>query len=157
MPAAPLKVAPDTVVSFEYRLTDDEGVVVDETDGAPAHYLHGHDNILDGLERALEGAELGEERSGILPAKDAFGEASDRAPHRVSRFALTNDAALNTGTHFFVDEDGAQRDFWVVKVEGDHVLARPEHPLAGQRMRYWARILGVRPSTEREREHGHPL
>jgi len=46
-----MKAAPGTVVSMHYTLTDDSGEVLDSSHGgAPLNYLHGHSNIIPGLE-----------------------------------------------------------------------------------------------------------
>ena len=51
-----MQVTSGAVVSINYTLTDDEGVVIDSNEGRPALvYLHGHDNIIPGLEKGLEG------------------------------------------------------------------------------------------------------
>ena len=50
-------VGPDQVVSIEYRLTDEQGNLIDTSDGGdPLVYLHGHGQIIPGLEKALEGS-----------------------------------------------------------------------------------------------------
>ena len=47
----------DAVVSIHYTLTNDKGEVIDSSQGQdPLEYLHGHKNIVSGLEEALEGA-----------------------------------------------------------------------------------------------------
>jgi FKBP-type peptidyl-prolyl cis-trans isomerase SlyD len=55
-----VKVAKDKVVSIDYTLRVN-GEVVDSSAGAePLSYLHGHGNIVPGLERALSGLAKGE-------------------------------------------------------------------------------------------------
>lgn len=45
-------IAKDTAVKFNYTLTDDEGNVIDKSpEGQPLAYLHGHSNIIPGLEK----------------------------------------------------------------------------------------------------------
>ena len=51
-----MQIAEKTVVSFEYTLKDDEGKVLDTSEGRePLTYLHGLGNIIPGLEKALTG------------------------------------------------------------------------------------------------------
>lgn len=95
--------------------------------------------------------------AGFLAPEDAFGGAEEGPPHRVSRFAFPRDAELEKGMHFLVDRDGQHVDYWVESVEGETVFARPTHPLAGTRVRYWAEVVEVREATETELEHGHPI
>ena len=49
-----MQIATDSAVAIDYTLTDDEGTVIDSSEGrGPLWYLHGHDNIVPGLERGL--------------------------------------------------------------------------------------------------------
>jgi len=49
-----MKAASGMVVSMHYTLTDDTGDVLDSSRGGePFSYLHGHNNIIPGLEKAL--------------------------------------------------------------------------------------------------------
>src|SRR5207237_9086274 len=49
------------VVSIHYTLTDDEGAILDSSEGrAPLDYLHGADNIVAGLEAGLAGHATGD-------------------------------------------------------------------------------------------------
>mgnify|MGYP006344872395 CR=1 FL=1 len=49
-------IAKDTAVKFNYTLKDDEGNILDQSpEGQPLAYLHGHSNIIPGLEQQLEG------------------------------------------------------------------------------------------------------
>lgn len=54
-----MKIEKNTVASLAYQLTIEDGVVVDQsTVDAPLDYLHGHNNLITGLERELEGKVL---------------------------------------------------------------------------------------------------
>ena len=47
-----MKAAQGMVVSMHYTLTDDSGEVLDSSRGSePLNYLHGHSNIIPGLEK----------------------------------------------------------------------------------------------------------
>ena len=53
-------IANGSVVSFDYTLRDGAGSVIDSSQGgAPMVYLHGHGNIVAGLEEALHGKTAG--------------------------------------------------------------------------------------------------
>ena len=57
-----MKVAENTVVVIDYTLKDNDGSVIDSSEGAgPLAYLHGAGNIIPGLEEALLGKEAGDE------------------------------------------------------------------------------------------------
>ncbi|MDV7400482.1 FKBP-type peptidyl-prolyl cis-trans isomerase, partial [Arthrospira platensis SPKY1] len=56
-----MNIAKDTVVQFHYTLKDDKGELIESTEGKdPMAYLHGHNNIIPGLEKALEGKAVGD-------------------------------------------------------------------------------------------------
>ena len=51
-----MQIAPNTVVSIDYTLTNDAGEVLDTSKGAePLAYIHGTGQIISGLENALAG------------------------------------------------------------------------------------------------------
>ena len=56
-----MKVAKNTVVSIAYQVRTQDGVLVDEAPAnQPLEYLQGHNNLIIGLENALEGKEVGD-------------------------------------------------------------------------------------------------
>ena len=64
---APEQVADNVVVSMQYRLSLDNGDLVEEsTADEPLVYLHGHQNIIVGLEQALEGMTVGESKTVVV-------------------------------------------------------------------------------------------
>ena len=64
----------DVVVSIHYTLTSDNGEVIDSSAGKePLDYLHGHANIVPGLEEALEGASVGTELKVSIPPEKGYG------------------------------------------------------------------------------------
>ena len=49
-------IAKNSVVTLHYKLTLDDGSVADSSFGGdPLAYLHGHGNLVPGLERQLQG------------------------------------------------------------------------------------------------------
>ena len=53
----------DTVVQFKYRLSDADNKELEASDEkVPMAYLHGHDNLLKGLETEMEGKKEGDIR-----------------------------------------------------------------------------------------------
>ena len=70
-------VAIDRVVGLHFTLTDAAGEVLDASDdGQPMHYLHGHGNLVPGLEAALTGAEVGSKHTIVVAPADGYGEAT---------------------------------------------------------------------------------
>ncbi len=54
-----MTIAPQRVVTLHYVLSDEAGQVLDDSRARqkPLEYLHGHGNLMAGLEHALERAQ----------------------------------------------------------------------------------------------------
>jgi FKBP-type peptidyl-prolyl cis-trans isomerase SlyD len=144
-----------TVVSFNYHLTDDEGSTLDQSE-EPLEYLPGCDNIIPGLEKALEGTKPGDQRTVVVEPADAYGEYD---PERV--WILRKDAAdegmeLSPGMMVMADTDEGSLPLTVREVTEDSVVVDANHPLAGQRLHFEVEIVTVRAATDQEMEQGHP-
>ena len=67
-------VSAQKVVYIRYTLTSEEGEVIDSSEGhAPLAYIHGHGNIIPGLENALLGKAAGDKIKVTIPPEDAYG------------------------------------------------------------------------------------
>ena len=77
-----MNVTKDRVVSITYTLTNYQNQVLDSPGDGPAAepflYLHGHQNIIPGLERALEGKEAGDSFKISVSAADAYGTRNEK-------------------------------------------------------------------------------
>jgi len=66
-----MQIGAKKAVSIHYTLKDDKDEVIDSSDGSePLIYLHGEGNIVPGLEKALEGKQVGDEvKATVTPAE----------------------------------------------------------------------------------------
>ena len=142
---------------FHYTLTNDQGETLDSSAGGdPLAYLHGHGNIVPGLERQLEGRVAGDAFVAHVPAAEAYGERQGPGPQAMPRSAFPEGFPFEIGRPFGAQtEDGQQIVLWIVDVQGDMVLIDIDHPLAGQTLHFDVSIVGVRPATPAELQHGH--
>ncbi len=73
-----MNIAKDKVVSIDYTLTNDNGDVLDSSAGRePLAYLQGHNNLIPGLEKELEGKVKGDKLVAIIPPEQAYGLRSE--------------------------------------------------------------------------------
>lgn len=150
------QVAADKVVSIHYKLTSDEGKVIDQSGEQPLDYLHGHENIVPGLERQLHGKNEGDKLNAVIPPEEAYGKRVDDAQKELPREAFPDDAPLEPGAQFAAQgPDGNLIPLWVLKVDDEQVLVDLNHPLAGETLNFEVEIVGVRDATSEEKEHGH--
>lgn len=153
---SPSEVDDDVVVSMEYRLTV-EGAVVDSTEGEePLEYLHGYGNIVDGLEEALYGLKIGDEKEVTVAPDDGYGVYDEDAVAEVPRSDFPREIPLEIGVEIEMeDDDGEILDAMIVEVGPDLVKLDFNHPLAGKTLNFWVKIVALRAGTEEEIDHGH--
>jgi FKBP-type peptidyl-prolyl cis-trans isomerase SlyD len=91
-------VAADKVVSINYTLTNDDGKVIDSSAGGePLAYIHGHGNLISGLERELEGKAAGTKLSVKIAPADGYGERDAELIQRVPKRSFGNTSNLKAG------------------------------------------------------------
>jgi FKBP-type peptidyl-prolyl cis-trans isomerase SlyD len=152
-----VKIAQDTVVQFDYKLRDHNGVLIDEGEGdAGLVYLHGHGQIVPGLEKALDGKTSGEKVKAVVPPKEGYGEKQEDSLMRVPKADLPEPDSLEPGLEIIGETPtGDTETFWVVEVADDSVLLTSDHPLAGVELHFDVHVREVRAATAEEIEHGH--
>ena len=149
-------VAKDCVVAIDYTLKNREGELIDSSEGEPLEYLHGHHQIVPGLEKALEGAADGDTRKVVVGADEGYGARDEQAVFSVRRSMFPPDAELVAGTTFIGrDTHGNAVPVTVVAVQGEEVTIDANHPLAGEELHFEVTIRTVRAATSEELTHGH--
>lgn len=152
-----MKITRGKVVSIDYKLTDDDGEVIDSSEGdEPLVYLHGEGQIVEGLEKALEGRVVGDEFSVAVPPEAGYGIESGEPPIRVPRTALPPEPEPEIGMDLHAESpEGEVQTFYIVEVEDDAVLVTADHPLAGLTLNFEVAVREVRDATAEELAHGH--
>jgi FKBP-type peptidyl-prolyl cis-trans isomerase SlyD len=154
MPSSP--IANDQVVTLRYRLTGEDGKVLDESGDEGMEYLHGAENIVPGLEKKITGRSVGDKLSVVVAPEDGYGKRVG-SPRKVGRDAFPDDVELEVGMQFLAeDAAGEPLPVWVTGLTSTDVEIDANHPLAGVTLSFEVEILAVRPATKEELAHGHP-
>lgn len=149
-------ISKDKVVTFDYRLTDGNGKLVDSSEEeGPMVYLHGHNNLIPGLEAHLEGKEAGAAFNVSLPPADAYGDRDETLVAQVPAPQFEEAGGVQPGMMFQAMTDEGPIQVLVTRVEDDVVHVDGNHPLAGMTLTFEGTINEVRPATEEELGHGH--
>lgn len=144
------RIEKNVVVGINYSLTLDDGNVVDSTaERGPMEYLHGHGNLIPGLEKALDGCELGTELSVSFPPDEGYGPHETDKVVEVTKEQLgfEPDAGSVVAARL---PDGREQHLLVTKVEGDSVTLDGNHPLAGQTLNFEVSVASLREATSEE-------
>ncbi|MCB1228695.1 MAG: peptidylprolyl isomerase [Verrucomicrobiae bacterium] len=145
----------DKVASIHYKLTNDAGDVVDTSQGRePLEYLHGHGNIVAGLENALTGKSEGESLKVSVSPEEGYGQPDESLVIDVPREHLPVEE-LAPGMRFSAETSAGMRLFTVQEVGEDKVKLDGNHPLAGETLHFEVDVVGVRDAQPEEISHGH--
>jgi len=151
-----MSITHDQVVSIHYTLRDDAGEVIDASAaGAPLAYLHGHGNLIPGLERELTGKSAGDRLQVKIAARDGYGEYDSALVQRVPRRALKGVPNLKVGMRLQTQGGHGARAVTVTQLVGDMVTLDGNQPLAGKNLNFEVQIAAVREATAEELTHGH--
>lgn len=152
-----MQIEKHKVVSIDYSLKDDEGTLIDTSEGAdPLAYLHGMGNIIPGLENELEGKAVGDTLSVRIAPEDGYGERSDALTQIVPKNMFEGVEEIQVGMQFHAaDGNGQTQVVTVAAVEGDDVTIDANHPLAGVHLNFDVKVVDIRDASQEEIEHGH--
>lgn len=150
-----MQIKEQCVVALTWELQDTLGQELDVLD-EPVEFLVGGDDLLERIEHALQGHEVGAKLSLHLEPGDAFGEYDEEQVHIEARDIFPNvleegmtfeGTALPTGCK-------APRTagvlYTVTDVYPEHVILDGNHPLAGIALRLHLHVHAVREATEAE-------
>lgn len=151
-----MQIAKDCVVSMHYKLTDDKGETLDQTEDRPLSYLHGTGSLIPGLEKVLEGKNPGEKVEVTVSPEDAYGPVAPQLVQTLPLSTFQGVDKVEKGMEF--EATGENGQIMVVRVEevkGDQVVINGNHPLAGMTLSFAVEIVDVREASAEELEHGH--
>lgn len=152
-----MPIGQDSVVTIHYTLKDDAGEVLDSSreGGEPIAYLHGHGNLVPGLERELEGKNAGDKVVVSVTPKDGYGEFDKNLVQQVPRRALQGIKNPTVGMRLHAQTPQGPRAVTITRLVGDMVTIDGNHPLAGKNLNFDVEVTDVRAATEEELSHGH--
>ena len=144
------------VVSFHYELTNQEGEQLESSwDKEPMTYLHGANNIIPGLEKAMVGKSAGDKFQITVEPAEAYGERKEANIQRISAKHFKNLRKLAPGQVVGLQTKQGPVQVTVVKIGRFNVDVDANHPLAGQALTFDVEVTGVRDASEDETAHGH--
>jgi len=151
-----MEISNDTVVAIDYQLKDDEGALIDasKTD-QPLVYLHGHGNIIPGLEKALEGKATGDKLEVRISPEEGYGEHLENLQQVVPKEQFQEIEGLKEGMMLEASTPEGPLPIRVAAIEGETVTVDANHPLAGKHLNFEVKVEAVREASEEEKEHGH--
>ena len=131
-------------VSLEYTLTlDDKSVVESNVGKQPLTYTHGTQQIIPGLEKALEGLAVGDTKEVTVAPADGYGEKDPEALQEVQKKLIPADALVVGARLQGKAPDGHMVYPRVAEIKDDTVVLDFNHPLAGKTLHFDVKILDI--------------
>ena len=150
----------DKVGIFHYNLTSSDGELIDTShDRDPLPYLHGHGNIIPGLEREMEGKTIGDKFTVVVIPSEAYGEIEEGedAFMQVPKEQLPEGIQFQPGMQLIAEgENGEQLPVFMTDYKDGVFTFTTNHPLAGITLVFAIEVIGIREALAVELEHGHP-
>ena len=127
------------VISLEYTVTLEDGQPVDTNVGQDAlTYTQGANQIIRGVEAAVEGMEVGQTKQVVVSPTEGYGDRDPNAVHEVPKAKVPQEAKIGTVLHG-KDANGREIRPTVSAINADTVILDFNHPLAGKMMAFATR------------------
>ncbi|MFM9841089.1 MAG: peptidylprolyl isomerase [Cyclobacteriaceae bacterium] len=147
-----MQITKHKVASIHYTLTDNDGKILDSSDGRePLTYIQGIGNLISGMEEGLEGKLKGDKFNIKVSPEKGYGVKDDQLEQRVPRSAF-GDQEVKVGMQFQTNQGGVVT---VTKVGLSEITVDANHPLAGVELNFAVEVMDIRSATEDEIAHGH--
>jgi len=150
-----LPITKNRVVRFHYTIRDSQNQILETSrNDEPLAILHGHGNVLSGIESALDGHVGGDSFSVTLPPEETYGVRRHDWTQRVSKKHLPKQR-LKPGMTVNLSTEQGPRLVTVVKVGNKVADVDLNHPFVGQTLTFEIEVLEVREAVAEELAHGH--
>lgn len=151
-----MQIADNKVISIYFTLTDADGEILDSSaDQPPLDYLHGHNNLVDGLEVALTGKAVGDTFTVTLQPEEAYGLRNDELVQEVPRSVFEGIDEIEVGMQFEAQFPSGPRAVTIAKIAADEITIDANHPLAGETLTFEVEVAAIREASDEEIGHGH--
>ncbi|WP_456377960.1 FKBP-type peptidyl-prolyl cis-trans isomerase [Thiolapillus sp.] len=138
------EIMPGSAITLHFKLGLEDGTPAFDTENEPLTCTLGDGTLQPGLELALYGLKVGDEQTITLTPEQAWGERNPELLREIPRSDFPTGDDLEAGQILaFSLPDGEETTGTVLAVEKDKVLVDFNHPLSGQNVVFYARILDV--------------
>jgi len=151
-----LVIADDVVVTLKYSVSVADQVVESSADDSPIQFIQGRGDVIPGLENALYGLSVGDQKEFNVAPEDGYGEVDPDAIAKIPKAEFPPEIPLQPGVELRLkNEQGDELEAQIVAVEDEIVRLNFNHPLAGKELLFAVQVLDIRRATPEELEHGH--
>ena len=151
-----MNIEKNKVVAIDYTLTDNDGVVIDTSQGRePLVYMHGRGALISGLEKELEGKTKGDKLDVAIAPEEGYGVRNEQLLQDVPKEHLAHLPEIKVGMQLQAQTEQGPVVMTIIRIDDDKVVVDGNHPLAGVVLNFKVEVIEVREATEEEIAHGH--
>lgn len=145
----------NSAASIHYTLRNGAGEILDSSQGKqPLHYLHGHGNLIPGMEAGLLGKSVGDTFKIVVSPEDGYG-LRDEGLVTVVPLSAFGGHTPTIGERFQAGHGEERYVIEVTAVTDEGITVDGNHPLAGEVLHFDVEVVTVREATPDEISHGH--
>ena len=132
-------------VAIHYTGTLVDGSVFDSSEGRdPLTFTVGSGQIIPGLDKALPGMKVGEKKTVVAVAAEAYGEHDARAVQQVPRADIPDHIPLEVGGQLQVqNQNGQVMNVFIGALDDKTVTLDANHPLAGEDLTFAIEVVSI--------------
>jgi FKBP-type peptidyl-prolyl cis-trans isomerase SlyD len=139
------------VYGIEYTVKNSKGDVVDSNVGqVPLEFIAGQGQIIPGLEKEVEGMEVGEEKTVTVKADEAYGQRNEEWVETLPKEQFEGIELQKGMTLYGQSPDGQTIAVTVVDFDDKNVTIDYNHPLAGEDLTFDVKVVTKRDATLEE-------
>ncbi|MEE8189994.1 MAG: peptidylprolyl isomerase [Candidatus Scalindua sediminis] len=127
-------------VKIHYTVSLKDGTVFDKSkEGKPLEFTVGSEQMPRGLDRAVRGMKLNEEKKVTIKAKDAYGKRNEDLVMKFIKADLPESFEPKKGMVVKLQGIGGT----IVNIDETHVFLDGNHPLAGKDVVFDIKVVGI--------------
>lgn len=125
-------------VKVHYTGKLNDGTVFDSSENRePLEFVLGDGNMIKGFDTAVQGMELGSNKSVVIPSVEAYGEKREDMMVDIPVDQVPADIKPEVGMDLSIqNQDGQPMPVKVVHVDEEKITLDANHPLAGQDLNF---------------------
>ena len=149
-------VQDNQVVTLDYEMIVEDETLESTEEGEPIVFIQGLGQIIPGLEGALYGLKVGDQKTVTIQPEDAYGEYDPESLQEVKIEEFSEEVPLDVGTFLDLrDDEDEVLSAQIIAADEETVTLDFNHPLAGKILTFKITVTNLRPPTDEELDHGH--
>jgi FKBP-type peptidyl-prolyl cis-trans isomerase SlyD len=144
------------VYTIEYVLKNDQGEVIDATpESTPFSFIHGTNQVISGLEEAIEGKKEGDDFNITIPPEKGYGTRNENLIQDIPLKELDGIPDLKIGMMLQAHTPNGVEVYQILSINSETATLDANHPLAGENLHFSIKVKGIRDADEHDFAPAH--